>query len=320
MINWVLDALPSTSFKVVIADSESIKDDISEQTKFVFQKPQEGILHTISQARNGGQQYSDVLIINGDMPLITNQTLKAAYELHTSSKNTATILTATMGNYTDGYRIVRDKHGSINKVITLNKKPSSPAPTYEISPGAYFIRAGQFYSATKAVVAKDNSCNNYFKKIIEYLIKNNEQVGTFNVEDNSELMSINDRQELSLANEVMRMRIIKSHMKKGVTFISPETAHIGGDVVIVCDTIIMPNTIIQGKTTIGKASIIGPNSNVVNCLVGDNVEINCSVVMSSKVGNNTHIGPFAYIRPACDIGENFKIGDFVEEKDSVIKD
>lgn len=139
-------------------------------------------------------------------------------------------------------------------------------------------------------------------------------------EDKTQFMVINDRTALATATSELKSRILREIMLSGVTIIDPATTYIDINVEIGADTTILPNTILQGDTAIGEDCIIGPGSRLSNCKVGNGVEVANSVAIDSTIGDETHVGPFAYLRPGSLVGSNVKIGDFVEIKKSVIGD
>ncbi|OPZ90261.1 MAG: Bifunctional protein GlmU [Firmicutes bacterium ADurb.Bin419] len=145
-------------------------------------------------------------------------------------------------------------------------------------------------------------------------------MGAVKVDDSNEILGINDRVQLSMAGELLRKRILSYHMENGVTIIDPNSTYIDCDVQIGIDTVIYPSSIIEKDTIIGEDCIIGPASRIVASRISNGVEVKNSVVLESSIGDNTTVGPFAYIRPGSVIGKKVKIGDFVEVKKSVIGD
>lgn len=131
---------------------------------------------------------------------------------------------------------------------------------------------------------------------------------------------MNSRVQLAQAEEILRNRINLMHMENGVTLIDPKTTYIESDVEIGKDTIIYPNNILEGNTKIGSNCLIYQNSRIVNSVIGEEVDIQASVILDSNIGDNTTVGPFAYIRPETTIGKHARIGDFVEIKKSTIGD
>lgn len=161
-----------------------------------------------------------------------------------------------------------------------------------------------------------NLTRDVIKKIFQSIKNTNKSIS----EDNIQFLVVDDRVKLSIATSEIKSRIIKDIMLSGVTVVDPESTYIDADVSIGEDTTILPNTIIEGNTAVGEDCIIGPNSKISNCNIGDNVEVVNSVAIDSSIGDETHVGPFAYLRPGSVVGSKVKIGDFVELKKAIIGD
>ncbi len=148
-------------------------------------------------------------------------------------------------------------------------------------------------------------------------LKNTSKILT---EDDNQFPVVTDRVVLAEVTSRIKARILREIMLSGVTIVDPSSTYIDVNVDIGEDTTILPNTILEGNTAIGEDCIIGPNSRITNCKIGDNVEVANSVAVDSSIGDETHVGPFAYLRPGSMVGSKVKIGDFVEIKKSVIGD
>lgn len=159
----------------------------------------------------------------------------------------------------------------------------------------------------------------YITDILEIIRKEGYRVGALII-DEEEIKGINNRVQLAEGQVILQKRVLDNLMTNGVTIIDPKNTYIDSTVRVSRDTIILPGSIIQGDTEIGEDCIIGPNSRISNCKIGDGVVIENSVALDSKVDNDSKIGPFAYLRPGSKLGKNVKIGDFVEVKNSIIGD
>ncbi|HEY5587061.1 MAG TPA: DapH/DapD/GlmU-related protein [Ruminiclostridium sp.] len=192
--------------------------------------------------------------------------------------------------------------------------------------------ATAIFACTGEAVVYAFDCSVFFKKlneldvlnlsrdVIKQIFQSMKNTNKSFSEDKSQFIVVDDRVALSEATSEIKSRIIKEIMLSGVTVIDPASTYIDVNVAIGEDTTILPNTIIEGNTAIGDECIIGPNSRISNCNVGNNVEIAYSVAIDSSVGDETHVGPFAYLRPGSIVGSKVKIGDFVEIKKSIIGD
>jgi len=190
----------------------------------------------------------------------------------------------------------------------------------EINTGTYCFDNKKLFAALKQVTNDNAQQEYYLTDVITILKGKQERIEGYLIEDAGEGVGINDRVALAEAERLMRERIVKKHMMAGVSIIDPATTYIDKEAVIGSDTVIYPGTHIRGKTEIGSGCNVGPNSEIINSLLDDDVNVQQSVVTDSKVGKSTAIGPFAYIRPGSQIGSHVKIGDFVEVKNSVIGD
>jgi bifunctional UDP-N-acetylglucosamine pyrophosphorylase/glucosamine-1-phosphate N-acetyltransferase len=297
LLSYVIDAASQagSGALALVLDGEDhgIREIVPKNTIFVFQEQGCNIAHSLMQIADILEnKEGTVLLINGNIPTITAETLRSSYDYHRQQGGKATILAAQSENLSE------------NKTI-----PS----------GICFI---DIHSFLTAITRQDHNSseNNIFPEIIQMLINSGTEFTSCKVGDPSELRTVQDRMQLNEAERTILKRIIHKHMQNGVTFHLPETCLIHENVQIGRDTVIHPGTILEGNTVIGENCEIGPYSRIEDGTVGNGVIFMNSVMTQSEVGNNTKVGPFAYIRPGSKIGQNIKIGDFVEIKNSVIDD
>ena len=170
-------------------------------------------------------------------------------------------------------------------------------------------------------MSNDNAQGEYYlPDVIEIAKNQQETVAAYQTIDADETLGVNDRLALSEAERLMKQRINREHMKNGVTIIDPLTTYIAPTVTIASDVVIEPGTKILGDSVIGTDSVIGPNSEIIDSHIGEQSKVLHSVVHDSQVGNRVNIGPYAHVRPASDIRDDVKVGNFVEVKKSVIDD
>lgn len=325
MVQHVVDCIKNVGIDEIILvvghKADEVKACINGEVKFALQKEQLGTGHAVMCAFNDIDINSDTtLILTGDTPLISTQTIASLISYHNNSNFSGTILTAEFENPYGYGRIIRDNSGDVQRIVEHKDAAEEELKVREINSGMYCFNTKELLKALKNIKNSNSQGEYYLTDVIEIMRKSNLSVGAYKTEDNLEIMGVNSRTQLADAAKVMRGRIAALHMAEGVTIIDPESVYIDTNVTIGRDTVVYPGCIIEGNTSIGEDCVIGPNARIVESIIHDGVEINISVILQSEVKSMTHVGPFAYIRPESVIGRNAKIGDFVEIKKSVIGD
>jgi bifunctional UDP-N-acetylglucosamine pyrophosphorylase/glucosamine-1-phosphate N-acetyltransferase len=325
MVQHVIDSVEKAGIKDIIVvvghKAEEVKECIGSGVKYAFQDKQLGTGHAVMCAADSIDEGSSLtLILTGDTPLITEKTLLSLISYHTGHNLYGTILTAEFDDPTGYGRIVRDSLGNVERIVEHKDAADAERNIKEINSALYCFNTKSLIDALKEIKNENAQGEYYLTDVIGIMRRKGLAVGAYKVEDPSDIMGVNSRIQLAEAAEVMRHRVLKTLMVDGVTLIDPNSTYVDRDVVIGRDSVIYPNTILEGSTRIGEDCVIGPNSRIVNSVIHDSVEVNNSVILESEVKSGTHVGPFAYIRPESVIGENVKIGDFVEVKKSRIGD
>ncbi|MCT6926065.1 bifunctional UDP-N-acetylglucosamine diphosphorylase/glucosamine-1-phosphate N-acetyltransferase GlmU [Metasolibacillus sp.] len=306
---------------VVGHGADKVQEQLGDKSEYVLQAEQLGTAHAVQQAEAIlGNLEGITLVVCGDTPLIRPETMKALVDFHREQNAKATILTAIAEDPTGYGRIIRNEGGQVAQIVEHKDATPEQHLVKEINTGTYCFDNKLLFETLK-LVNNDNAQGEYYlPDVIEILQKQQEIVAAYVTKDFNETLGINDRFALSQAEELMRARINERHMRNGVTIINPATTHISADAVIGSDTIILPGTIIEGVTVIGEDCEIGPNSHIIDSQIGQNTTVHSSVVKSSVIGDKVAVGPFAHIRPESTLGNNVKIGNFVEVKKSQIQD
>ena len=325
LTKWVIDASYEAGAKNVLAivghKADMVKETIGDVCEYALQAEQKGTGHAVMQAEDFiSRNEGSVVILNGDTPLITADTINKAIEYHTNSLNSATVITAILDDATGYGRIVRDDSENVLKIVEHKDATDEERKINEINSGMYVFNSSSLVSALKELTPNNAQGEYYLTDTLEILLNKGEKVGAYAIEDNDEIRGINDRVQLNEAETIMRKRINENHMRNGVTMRLPDTIYIEADVEIGNDTEIASNVTLKSGTKIGSNCIIGQGSTLDKAIIGDNVDILNSVILNSTVDSGTHVGPFAYIRPNCKVGKDVKVGDFVELKNSNIDD
>lgn len=322
MVNHVIDTMRAAKLEdvnvIIGKGSELVKEKTaSRNVSYSLQEEQLGTGHAVMCTKDFLKGKSGVVaIFTGDAPLIKEETVKHLIDAHISEGNLATLLTSVIDNPTGYGRIIRG-NGSVDRIIEHKDCSESELKVQEINAGMYCFDIESLLESLDKL-SNDNAQGEYYlTDVIGILKSEGKKVGAM-ITDFEETIGVNSRAELSVVENILRKRINRMHLDNGVTLIDENSTYIGLDVVIGQDTIIYPNTILEGKTVIGEDCIIYSNSRLSNANIGDRTTIESSVVLDSKIGDDTSVGPFAYVRPDSNIGNHVKIGDFVEIKKSNI--
>lgn len=304
---------------VVGHGAEKVQQQLGEKSEYALQAEQLGTAHAVQQTASLIEGLAGTtLVVCGDTPLIRPETMQALLDQHAETQAKATILTAIADNPTGYGRILRNNAGIVEKIVEQKDASSEEQQVKEINTGTYCFDNEALFEALK-LVSNDNVQGEYYlPDVIEILQKQGEIVAAYATDSFDETLGVNDRVALSQAESTMRKRIAEKHMRAGVSIIDPATAYISAQAEIGADTIIHPNVTIDGDTTIGEDCVISSNSHIVNSVIGDRTIIRSSEIHNSSIGTDTAVGPFAHIRPETVLGNDVKIGNFVEVKKSTV--
>lgn len=255
-----------------------------------------------------------VLILCGDVPLITEATLRRLLEVHHEEGNGGTVLTVKVDDPAGLGRIVRDIDGRVRKIVEeADALPAEKAIT-EINTGTYAFAAGPLRRLLSQLTCDNQQGEYYLTDVIELLQTEGYTVGAVRAEEPSEVMGINHRSHLAQAEAIIRRRINAHHLKNGVTLLDPEHTYIEATVAIGRDTVIHPGVTLRGATVIGEGCELAGPTRIVDSTLGDGCRVDTSVVTGAQVGPGTTIGPFAHLRPGTVLAGGNRVGNFVETK------
>ncbi len=322
MVEYLVDEIKKTSIDKIICvvghKKEVLMDILQDKVEYAFQEEQLGTGHAVLCAKKIiGDNPGYTIIMPGDTPLIDEKIINSLIDAHLLNKNDVTIATIKLDNPTSFGRIKRNKENNIIKIVEEKDCSSEEKKIKEVNTGLYLIDNKLLFEALDKIDNKNASKEYYLTDIIEILSKTN-KIGSFTIEDTYKIKGINDLYVLSKVENALRKDINKKHMLNGVNLINEDTITIAKDVTIESGTTIYPGCLITGKTTISKNCIIGPNSELHNAVIEQNVVVKQSVIYDSKVSQGASVGPFTHLRMNAIVGENDRIGNFVEIKKSTL--
>lgn len=320
MIFYALRAARELNAKKIIAVLsptivDAVKGMVGDDVEIAIQDKPLGTGHAVMCTREALKNFhGDVLILYGDMPLLSVHTLRGLVERHRKGKHPLTILTAYFDWENKFGRIIRGKDGKVKLIVEVADASDKELKIKEVNAGIYAVERDFLFNALDRIKPNNAQGEYYLTDLVEIASKD-KGLSALTVEDPYEVLGINDRVELAQADKIMRQRIVMRLMKEGVTIVDPQTAYIHETVKIGTDTVIYPSVVIEGETIIGKHCIIGLGAFIKDSIIGDEVEIRAHSVMDrAKIGDKTTIGPCAHLRPESIIGTNCRIGNFVETK------
>lgn len=305
---------------VVGHKADVVKEAVTSDVQFVLQENQLGTGHAVMQASDFIGSEGNVLILFGDTPLISGETLTKMVNYHIRHDNAATLLSTIVEDPTGYGRIIRDETHTFIKSVEHKDASELEKQVKEINSGMYCFDAKELNEALKTLTTDNAQGEYYLPDTLKTIMAKRLNVNAMISENSEDILGVNSKVQLYEATAIMQKRINFTLMEEGVTIMNPSNTYISKGVAIDIDTTIYPNTHIEGNTTIGKNCIIGPNCRIVDSVIGEGVHIESSTVLDSTIGGHTTVGPYAYIRPGSSIGAHAKIGDFVEIKNAVIGD
>ncbi|MDX8047532.1 bifunctional UDP-N-acetylglucosamine diphosphorylase/glucosamine-1-phosphate N-acetyltransferase GlmU [Gracilibacillus sp. S3-1-1] len=323
MVQHVVDQLKSLNLAnittVVGFGAEKVQDQLGDSCEFVIQEEQLGTGHAVQQAEKYlADKKGTTIVVCGDTPLLTKDTIQSVLDEHENTSAAVTILTAHAENPTGYGRIIRNQDGQVSKIVEQKDATKEELAVQEINTGTYCFDNEWLFEALKKVSNDNVQGEYYLPDVIEIAQTEGKTVAAYQTDNFSETIGVNDRVALSQAEIFMKNRVNEQHMRNGVTIIDPTNTYIGVDVTIGTDVVIEPGSVLKGKTTIEDEAVIGPHTELTDCHVGANTVIRHSVATSSYIGKRVQIGPFAHIRPEASLGDDVKVGNFVEIKKSKI--
>lgn len=295
LVGYVIEAVNNTgladeNYVIVGHQAERVEEYINanyKNAKCVLQSPQLGTGHAVSMAMPYLNDFDgEVVILCGDTPLITSETIKEFVEYHREIKSDLTVMSAIFENPTNYGRIIRNQDGSLNSIVEEKDATLEQKAVKEINAGIYCINWAKIKPAFNELTSNNAQGEYYLTDIIKWGNEKNLSVNAYTLKNNEEIFGINSKAHLAEASKMLNNRIIQKHLDNGVQIVDPATTWISPETEIGADTIIYPSCYINGK---------------------------------NKIGKHCKIGPFAHLRGNVELEDYVKIGNFVEVKKTTIK-
>jgi bifunctional UDP-N-acetylglucosamine pyrophosphorylase/glucosamine-1-phosphate N-acetyltransferase len=334
MLLHVLDALAQLPLERVVVvvgrGAEAVTKTVQEQlastlpVEFVEQAVQRGtgdavsVALTVSAFDLDGED--DLLVVYSDVPLLRPETLAGLASEHRLAGAAATMLTARVDDPTGYGRIVRDAEGNVERIVEQADASDDELDIDEVNPSIFCFRRGLLAPALRRLSPENAQGEYYLTDVVGVLRDAGHTVRAVEIDDALEAFGVNDRVQLAAAEGALRERINTRWMQAGVTMVDPSHTYVDATVELAPDVRLLPGTILEGRTVIGAGATIGPDTQLVDTVVGRDAVVRQAVSFDSTIGDAATVGPFVSLRPGTHLGAGAHVGTFVEMKNSEVGD
>ena len=300
---------------VVPPSADGVAQVAGEGVLTVVQRERLGTGHAVVQAKDACGE-GTILVLPGDMPLLTVETIERLLNHHKAASAAATLLTAIVDNPAGYGRVLRQR-GRVARIVEDRDATDDQKKINEIGTSVYCFDARRLWSALAEVRPDNDQGEYYLTDVVAILSRAGATVEAVTVADPSEAQGVNDRKQLAAVAVVQRRRILDRLMESGVTIVDPASTYVEDTVTIGHDTVVQPQTVIEGATVIGSECVIGAGSHVSGSRLADRVVLKpYSIIEEAAIDEDATLGPFCHLRPGCHIGAGAEIGNFAELKKS----
>ena len=303
---------------VVSPDAEEVVAAAGEGIVAVEQRERLGTGHAVLQARGPCGDAATILVLPGDMPLLTAETFERLVGHHAATGAAVTLVTAHVGE-PQGYGRILRQRGRVTRVVEERDATDDQKRINEINTSVYCFDARRLWAALAEVRPDNDQGEYYLTDVIGILARAGGRIEAITVHDPAEALGVNDRRQLAAVAAIQRRRILDQLMEAGVTIIDPATTYIEDGVTIGADTIVYPQVVIEGTSVIGGECVVQSGCHVRSSRLGDRVLLKPYCVLTGAVvEDDAQLGPFCHLRPQAVIGARARVGNFVEVKNSRI--
>lgn len=317
-----VEALAPAEIRVVVgAGREKVQEHvekISPQSLAIVQEHRGGTGHAVQIALASAEPKGTVLIVAGDTPLLSSETLRQLVAAHNEGRYAATVLTAELPDPTGYGRIIRAENGDLIRIVEERDASEVEKEIDEINSGVYVFDLAKLHRAIAKLTDDNAQGELYLTQVIEILRADNDRVVPILTPDYIEILGINDRVQMAECAAIMRDQINDAFMRAGVSMIDPTTTWIDTSVKIAADAVIYPGTAISGNSVIAEGAIIGPRTTLIDCKVAARATVIESFCNGATIGVEASVGPFTYLRPGSVLGRKSRTGAYVEMKNATL--
>jgi bifunctional UDP-N-acetylglucosamine pyrophosphorylase / glucosamine-1-phosphate N-acetyltransferase len=309
---------PTDVYAIIGHEADRVRAALAHTgVNFVLQAEQRGTGHALMVARSALTNYDHVIVLSGDAPQITPQTIAQLLNFHLDERAVMTLLSADLDRPTGYGRVIRKNARSSEVQVIVEEKSATPRQRdiHEINAGFYVFAVPQLFAHIKKLSTSNPHAEYYLTDMAQVLRQSRQRVFVWKSENPAEVLGANTRAELSFIDSQLRMRKCNELMAEGVTVFYPATCVIDPDVEIAPDTVLEPFVQILGRSRIGSGCRVRSYSVILNSQIADRVLVRPGCILEeARIGPNAVLGPYSHLRPGSDIGEGAHVGNFVETK------
>jgi bifunctional UDP-N-acetylglucosamine pyrophosphorylase/glucosamine-1-phosphate N-acetyltransferase len=319
----VVAALEAGAGKVVVVDSpaQPLAEVLPEEVELVVQPRSNGTGGAAIAAAEAIDPGAPVVILSGDVPLVSAEAIAELAAAHASGGAAATMATTVLEDPRGYGRVVRDERGAVARVVETKRAGDATAAELEIrevNAGIYAFDGGALLKVLPRLSADNAQGELYLPQVLDLLRADGALVAAHTVDDPRLVLGVNDRVALAEVRALAQRAILERHMRAGVTVVDPHATWVDVDVRIGQDARIEPGCALRGATAVGAGAVVGPHTTAIDSQIGERAAVRISWLDRAVVGEGASVGPFAYLRPGAVLGEGAKVGTFVEVKNSDI--
>jgi bifunctional UDP-N-acetylglucosamine pyrophosphorylase/glucosamine-1-phosphate N-acetyltransferase len=325
MLAYMLDAWASTvdgatarpPIVVYSPPVEAVTDVFADRATFALQAEAKGTGDAVRAAMAAvPDDATEVLVLNGDVPLVTGGDLEAIVEARRADDAAIALASVFAADPAELGRVVRGEFGTVERIVEAKDATADELAGNETNAGLYVFDAGWLRRRIASLEPSSVTGEVYLTDLVRLAREDGRIVSAVGFEDDGRFDGINDRSQLAAAEWSLRVRLNEAHMRNGVTMRDPSTVYLDWEVDLGADVTLEPNVILRGSTVVGQGSVIGAGSQIIDSTIGDRVRVWASIVESSTVEDEAIVGPYSHLRPGSVVGRGAEVGNFAELKNT----